>query len=47
MQLSNGGMALVIKCDEQEVVLDANSMMAGKKMTFELELVELERPGAS
>ena len=44
VQLSNGGMALIVSADEEEVVLDANSMMAGKNLKFELELVELERP---
>jgi hypothetical protein len=46
VQLSNGGMALIVSADEEEVILDANSMMAGKNLKFELELVELERPGS-
>ena len=36
---------MVVKCNEKEVLLDANNMMAGKTITFELELVDLERPG--
>ena len=44
MELSNGGMAVVVSCNDAEVVLDANSMMAGKTLSFELELVGLERP---
>ena len=44
VELANGGMALVIKMDEESVVLDANNMLAGKALFFELELVSLERP---
>ena len=44
VELSNGGMAVVVSCNDAEVVLDANSMMAGKTLSFELELVGLERP---
>jgi FKBP-type peptidyl-prolyl cis-trans isomerase 2 len=43
VELSNGGMAVVVKCGEDAVVLDANSMLAGKMLTFELELILLER----
>ena len=46
VELSNGGMAVVVSATAEEVVLDANSMMAGKTLRFELELVELERPEA-
>jgi FKBP-type peptidyl-prolyl cis-trans isomerase 2 len=44
-ELSNGGMAVVVKVDEEAgmVVLDANSMMAGKSLIFELELLEIAR----
>jgi FKBP-type peptidyl-prolyl cis-trans isomerase 2 len=44
-ELSNGGMAVVVKVDEGAgvVVLDANSMMAGKSMIFELELLDIVR----
>ncbi len=44
VELSNGGMAVVISVTDEEVVLDANSMMAGKTLRFELELVDLDRP---
>ena len=44
VELANGGMALVVKMDEECVVLDANNMLAGKALFFELELVSLERP---
>jgi len=43
VELSNGGMAVVVSCDEANVALDANSMLAGKSLKFELELVGLER----
>lgn len=43
VQLSNGGMALVLEVDEQRVVLDANSALAGKSLVFELELVDIQR----
>ena len=43
-ELSNGGLALVIECTEDLVTLDANSMMAGKTLLFELELLNIERP---
>lgn len=43
VQLSNGSMALVVEVDEQRVVLDANSMLAGKSLTFELDLVRIDR----
>lgn len=44
VQLSNGGMALVVKEDEASVTLDANNMLAGKSLLFQLELVAIERP---
>lgn len=43
VELSNGGMAVVVSCDDTQVALDANSMLAGKALRFELELVGLER----
>ena len=44
VELSNGGMAVVVECDAAQVVLDANSMLAGKSLSFRLEVVGLERP---
>ena len=44
VELSNGGMAVVVRCNGESVVLDANSMLAGKALTFELELLGLDRP---
>lgn len=39
IELFNGQMAAVIHMDEETVGLDANSMMAGKIINFELEVV--------
>ncbi|EFN56844.1 hypothetical protein CHLNCDRAFT_144428 [Chlorella variabilis] len=44
VQLSNNAMALIVKVDEEEVLLDCNNMLAGKSLWFELELVDLDRP---
>eukprot|EP00889_Picochlorum_renovo_P003315 jgi/Picre1/30345/NNA_005709.t1 len=38
-ELSNGGLALVVECTDEVVTLDANSMMAGKTLLFEIELL--------
>lgn len=43
VELSNGGMAVVTQMTDEGVQLDANSMLAGKKLTFELEIVGIER----
>lgn len=43
VELSNGGMAMVVRLDEEGVLLDANSMLAGKTLSFELELISIER----
>jgi hypothetical protein len=43
VELANGASALVVAADEASVRLDANSMLAGKRVVFELELVGLER----
>lgn len=39
VELLNGQMAVVIHIDDEAVGLDANSMMAGKIINFELEVV--------
>jgi FKBP-type peptidyl-prolyl cis-trans isomerase 2 len=39
VELSNGANAVVIEMDDANVKLDANSMLAGKKMLIDLELV--------
>ncbi len=41
-ELSNGGLALVVECTDV-VTLDANSMMAGKTLLFEIELLNIEK----
>jgi FKBP-type peptidyl-prolyl cis-trans isomerase 2 len=43
VELANGSMALVMSCGEEEVVLDANNMMAGKTLSFEVQLLSVER----
>ncbi len=43
VELSNGGMAVCLDVNDQEVVLDANNMMAGKSLVFELEILAIER----
>jgi FKBP-type peptidyl-prolyl cis-trans isomerase 2 len=43
VELANGSMALVMSCSEEEVVLDANNMMAGKTLSFEVQLLSVER----
>ncbi len=43
VELANGGMAVVLDVNEQEVVLDANNMMAGKKLIFELEMIAIKK----
>jgi hypothetical protein len=43
VELSNGSMAVVVRCEEETVFLDANNVLAGKSLAFELELMGLER----
>jgi FKBP-type peptidyl-prolyl cis-trans isomerase 2 len=42
VELANGSRAVVLDVSEQSVKLDANSMLAGKKLVFEIELVGIE-----
>ena len=42
MELANNSMAMVIDVNEKEVRLDANNMLAGKKLFFELEVIAIE-----
>lgn len=44
VELSNGAQAVVLEVGEATVKLDANHMMAGRSLTFELELVGIDRP---
>eukprot|EP00803_Ostreobium_quekettii_P004120 evm.model.scf_281.5 EVM.evm.TU.scf_281.5 scf_281:56694-60434(+) len=41
VELANGGMAMVVEMTEGEIKLDANNMMAGRNLTFELEVVDI------
>jgi FKBP-type peptidyl-prolyl cis-trans isomerase 2 len=43
VELSNGSMALVIAVGDDDVTLDANNMMAGKTLCFELEVVAIDK----
>lgn len=43
VELSNGGMAVVIQMGGNDVVLDANNMLAGKMLSFELELINIAK----
>lgn len=43
VELANGGMAVVLELTDEHVVLDANNMMAGKTLQFDLEVVSIER----
>lgn len=46
VQLSNGAQATIKEVTDDEVVLDANHMLAGKALTFDVELMDIEK-GAS
>ena len=41
LELSNGGKALILKVTDEAVTLDANNMLAGKRLLFELELLDI------
>ena len=43
VQLSNGLQATVAEVTPEHVVIDANHMLAGKDLTFEVELVKLQK----
>jgi FKBP-type peptidyl-prolyl cis-trans isomerase 2 len=44
VELANGSMAVVVEATPEYVKLDANNMMSGKKLMFELEVLGIERP---
>lgn len=44
VELANGSMAVVVEATPEYVKLDANSLMSGKKLVFELEVLSIERP---
>lgn len=43
VQLSNGLQAIVAEVTREHVVIDANHALAGKDLTFEVELVKLQK----
>lgn len=43
MELANGSLAVVVGMDEKSLKIDANNMLAGKQLTFELEVVSVEK----
>lgn len=44
VELANGAQAHVLKLSEGNVVLDANSATAGRRVAFELELMSIDSP---
>lgn len=46
VELANGSMAVVVEATPEYVKLDANNLMSGKKLLFELEVLGIERPEA-
>ena len=42
VELANGNMAMILSIDEQGVRIDANNMLAGKKLFFELEVIGIK-----
>lgn len=43
VELANGAQAVVLDVTDEAVKLDANHMLAGRTLTFELELVSIDR----
>ncbi|CAG9465094.1 unnamed protein product [Pedinophyceae sp. YPF-701] len=43
LQLSTGQVAMVVEVTDEEVKIDANSVLAGKKFTFDIEVAEIVR----
>ena len=43
VQLSNGLQAIVAEVTPEDVIIDANHILAGKDLTFEVELVKLQK----
>ncbi len=44
MELANGQLAAILDITDDAVKIDANNMMAGKKLLFELELLDIGKP---
>lgn len=47
VQLQNQQMALLVELKEDSVLLDVNSMMAGKTLTFDLQLLDIQAQPAA
>ena len=43
VELANGQQAQVVKLAPELIVLDANHAMAGRKLNFDVELIDLEK----
>lgn len=43
VQLSNGLQAVVAEVTPEDVIIDANHSLAGKDLTFEVELIKLQK----
>ncbi len=46
VELANGSLAVVVEVADDVVKLDANNMMAGKTLVFELEVLGIAKPPA-
>lgn len=46
-ELANGGLAKVVSIDQENVVLDANNMLAGLERSITVEVLHIERPDPS
>lgn len=47
VELANGSNAVVLWVGDDSVQLDANSMLAGKRLVFELDLLSIDKPATS
>jgi FKBP-type peptidyl-prolyl cis-trans isomerase 2 len=43
VELSNGNAAVVLEVGEEAIKLDANNVIAGKTLAFELEVLDIQR----
>jgi len=44
VELANGQLAVVVEAGPEGIKIDANNMMAGKTLSFELEVVRVDKP---
>ena len=47
VQLSNGMLAKVLEVTEEHITIDANPELAGQSLTFDVELVKLQKVSAA